>query len=52
MTWACSPEMRPALLQYMGIAEEELYLHWLPLLHYWLDCADEARVLMTKTGMV
>ena len=47
----CSPEARPGALQLLGIAEEELYLHLLPLLHYWLDCADEARVLMRQVGM-
>jgi hypothetical protein len=47
----CSPEFRSYALQTFGIAEEELYLHLLPLLHYWLDCADEARVLMRKLGI-
>ena len=52
MKWLCSPENRSGALQLLGIAEEELYLHLLPLLQYWLDCADEARILMRKTGMV
>ncbi len=51
MTWACSPESRSFVLQAFGMAEEDFYLHLLPLLHYWLDCADEARVLMRQTGM-
>ncbi len=52
MTLWCSPEGRSAVLQSFGLAEEDLYLHFLPMLHYFLDCADEARVLMKKTGMV
>ena len=51
MTWACSPESRSFVLQAFGMADEDFYLHLLPLLYYWLDCADEARVLMRKTGM-
>jgi hypothetical protein len=35
-----------------GFAEEELYAHWLPLLSYALDCADEARALMEQPGLV
>ena len=52
MNGFCSPERRSLALQLVGIAEEELYLHLLPLLHYWLDCADEARSLMRQTGMM
>jgi hypothetical protein len=48
----CSPESRSTALQAVGIAEEDLYQHLLPLLYYWLDCADEARALMRVTGMV
>jgi len=44
----CTPEFRPIAVQAFGIAEEELYMQWLPLLSYALDCADEARLLMQK----
>jgi hypothetical protein len=46
----CTPDFRSYALQQFGFAEEELYLKWLPLLHYSLDCADEARSLMKKLG--
>ena len=52
MKWFCTHESRSGALQLLGVAEEELYLHLLPLLYYWLDCADEARVLMRQVGMV
>jgi hypothetical protein len=52
MAGVSTPEMRPAALQAFGMAEEDLYLHLLPILNYWLDCADEARGLMKATGMV
>ena len=51
MNGFCSPEARSIALQAVGMAEEELYRYLLPLLYYWLDCADEARVLMRQTGM-
>jgi len=44
----CTPDFRPYALQFFGVAEEELYVEWLPMLSYSLDCADEARVLMKK----
>jgi hypothetical protein len=52
MTWICSPESRSVALQIFGMAEEELYRHLLPQLYYWLDCADEVRVLMKQTGKI
>jgi hypothetical protein len=48
----CTPELRPQAVQTFGLAEEELYVQWLPLLSYALDCADEARVLMKKLGLL
>jgi hypothetical protein len=47
----CSAEKRELALQILGLAEEELFLQTLPLLHYALDCADEARSLMKKLGV-
>jgi hypothetical protein len=44
----CTPEFRQTALQAFGLAEEELYLQWLPVLSYALDCADEAWLLMQK----
>jgi hypothetical protein len=44
--WWCTGENRPAALRAFGLAEEELYLQWLPLLDHSLDCADEVRLLM------
>lgn len=44
----CSAENRELALQSMGLAEEKLFLQTLPLLHYALGCADEARLLMNK----
>lgn len=45
-----STEKREFALQILGLAEEELFLQTLPILHYALDCADEARILMKKLG--
>ena len=47
----CTPKARPYALQAFGFAEEEAFLHWLPLLHYSLECADEARALMKKLAL-
>ena len=44
----CTPDFRPYALQQFGFVEEELFLQWLPLLPYSLECADEARSLMKK----
>lgn len=46
-----SAEKREFALQILGLAEEELFLQTLPLLHYSLNCADEARTLMKKLGL-
>ena len=46
----CTPDFRPYSLQQFGFAEEDLCQKWLPVFHYALDCADEARSLMNKTG--
>lgn len=46
--WFCTPESRERDLHRFGIAEEDLYVHFLHMLYYWLDCADEARQLMRK----
>lgn len=48
----CTPDFRPFALQQFGFAEEELCLQWLPVLHYALDCADEARILIRKLGLL
>jgi hypothetical protein len=50
--WWCSSENRASALQIVGFAEEELFLRVLPLLNYALDCADEARSLMKKPGLL
>ena len=52
MAWACSPESRAFSLQAFGLAEAEFYAYLLPVLDFFFDCADEARVLMRKVGMV
>ena len=49
--WWCIVDRSPIALKAFGLAEEELYLQWLPLLYYSLDCADEARFLMKKLGL-
>lgn len=46
----CSSENRDFALQIFGFAEEELFFKWLPMLYYALDCADEARSLMSNLG--
>jgi hypothetical protein len=46
----CTVDMRSYALQQFGFVEEELYQKWLPLLHYSLECADEARSLMGNLG--
>ena len=48
----CTFEFRPLSLDAFGLAEEELYVQWLPVLSYALDCADEARVLMKQLGLL
>jgi hypothetical protein len=50
----CSSEddVRISIFKLLGLAEEELYLNWLPLLDYSLGCADEARHLMRKLQFI
>lgn len=48
----CSPENRLNALHTFGLSEEELFWKILPILNYSLDCADEARQLMTKLGLL
>jgi hypothetical protein len=48
----CTPEARMHALQAFGVTEEEAFLQWLPLFHYSLDCADEARSLMKKLDLL
>jgi hypothetical protein len=52
LAWWCSTEHRMYALQQFGMAEEELYLNWIPLLSFSLDCADEARNLMKMTRFI
>ena len=47
----CTPDFHSYALQQFGFVEEELYLKWLPLLPYSLDCADEAQTLIEKLGL-
>jgi hypothetical protein len=49
-TFWCAPENNAFALQQFNHVEEELYMEWLPLFKYALDCADEARSLMKKLG--
>ena len=49
-SWWCSEDAHPIALQQFGQAEEELFLTYLPLLPYFLDCADEARRLIKELG--
>ena len=46
----CTPDFSAYSLQQFGAVEEELYVKWLPMFLYSLDCADEARVLIKKLG--
>jgi hypothetical protein len=46
----CIPDSSSYASQQFGFVEEELYQKWLPLFHYSLDCADEARSLMKRLG--
>jgi hypothetical protein len=52
VAWWCSPERRLMALQQFGLAEEELYQQYLPILSYSLDCADEARLLNKKLHLL
>ncbi len=46
----CRPETRDFCLRSFGLAEEELFRHWLGAMAFALDCADEARRLMAGQG--
>ena len=46
----CTPDFRSYALQQFGAVEEELFVKWLPIFSYALDCADEARLLMKNLG--
>jgi hypothetical protein len=50
--WWCTPDFRSHALQHFGCAEEELYRQWLPVFHYALDRADEARVIIQHLHLV
>jgi len=50
LAWWCLPESRSFALQQFNLAEEELYVAWIPLIDYSLERADEARTLMKKLG--
>jgi hypothetical protein len=47
----CRPDNRSFALQQFGMAEEELYVQWLPFLDYVLECADEAHELMATSTL-
>jgi hypothetical protein len=49
--WWCAAEYRSYALQICGLAEEDLFWQLLPMLNYYMDCADEARRLMSKLGL-
>jgi hypothetical protein len=48
----CTPDFRSFALQQFGYAEEELFLQWLHMFSFALDCADEARHLMHKLNIL
>jgi hypothetical protein len=45
----CRPDNRSFALQQFGMAEEELYVQWLPFLDYVFECADEAHELIATS---
>jgi hypothetical protein len=47
----CVPEAREHMLKNFGMAEEELFLEYLSAMVYCIDCADEARALMSWMGI-
>lgn len=47
----CSAEYRQNALDQFGTAGEDLFWQYLPTFSYALDCADEARQLVTKLGV-
>jgi hypothetical protein len=48
----CSDDMKDFALQQFGISGEALYLKWLPIFDFFLDCGDEARLLLNKPGLM
>ena len=48
----CSPENREFTSQIFGMAGEDFYLETLPVFHYALDCAKEARGLTGKLDLL
>ena len=48
----CTPDFRSFAFQQFGFVEEQLYQKWLPVFHYALDCADEARSLMKRLAIL
>lgn len=47
----CAPDFNTYALQQFGAVEEELFVKWMPLFSYSLDCADEARSLMKNLSL-
>ena len=45
----CKGDNRSFALQQFGMAEEELYVQWLPFVGYVLECADEAHELIATS---
>lgn len=45
----CRPDNRSFALQQFGLAEEELYVQWLPFIEYVFECVDEAQELIATT---
>ena len=45
----CKPDNRSFALQQFGMAEEELYMQWLPFLDYVWECTDEAHELIATS---
>jgi len=48
MAWWCAPENRSFAIQQFNLAEEELYMVWLPFVDYILERTEEARTLMKQ----
>jgi hypothetical protein len=50
--WFCTPQTQERDLRQFGIANDDLYLHYKGMMLYWLDCADEARILMGRLDLL
>lgn len=46
----CTTDFSAYALQQFGAVEEELFVKWLPMFSYSLDCGDESRLLMKQLG--